>query len=256
MQAAIRLSNIARYASRSTLPNVVRPSTAMIRPFSTEGKEKNNKNWFTVVHNDLISPEKADLSYGEKLAIMKQAAPPNTPSNYIILRNLAHRTTLADIRRLFPNVEAIRDNTRARNLGFLKFATVEDAQNAMNIVNSATTYPFGPVTRLAPVYADCGDLSKMFNATNDTGILYLSEYHGTVEQLEALVAPFVPAGQELKVDCHSSKAWVHLGSGNTEAAKAVIDALHGQTYSAEHILQVRFFNPKAFSTQNETTAKE
>ncbi|KAG9052717.1 hypothetical protein FS842_009352 [Serendipita sp. 407] len=195
MQAAIRLSNIARYASRSTLPNVVRPSTAMIRPFSTEGKEKNNKNWFTVVHNDLISPEKADLSYGEKLAIMKQAAPPNTPSNYIILRNLAHRTTLADIRRSFPNVEAIRDNTRARNLGFLKFATVEDAQNAMNIVNSATTYPFGPVTRLAPV-------------------------------------------------------------GNTEAAKAVIDALHGQTYSAEHVLQVRFFNPKAFSTQNETTAKE
>ncbi|KAG8830532.1 hypothetical protein FRC17_004739 [Serendipita sp. 399] len=205
---------------------------------------KPGSKWFVGALISVSAPENSELSYAEKLAIFKKAAPPKKPTRFLILRNLNKPIVIKEVKKVLPNTKTIQPPGKlGRSILHVTFSTVEDAQNALKIVNEAASYPFGTTSvDPLPVFAEFGDIYNTFDLNGPKGGLLFHEYHGTREHLETILAPFVPAGHELKISIHGQRAWAEWGS--RDAARDAFEELYGSTYSDNQNLVIQHVTPR------------
>ncbi|KAG8792610.1 hypothetical protein FRC17_008569, partial [Serendipita sp. 399] len=213
MQTSRLISIMGRYALRPMLLNFVRPCTTPIYQISRGNKHFNirpkrehiDKEWFQNALTDLKKRKKENLSYAAQLAYIKKQSPVVELTDVISLRNLAKGTSLADVRKFFPNAKYIR-SSRHPEMAFVKFASTADASEAVLTINNASSYPFAtsavPETQtssLPPAFAEPHNGGHyLFDDEKRGRVLVFPRYAGTEEYLRTILEPFVPPGHELK----------------------------------------------------------
>lgn len=184
------------------------------------------------------------LSYAEKQARWNEKFPvKRNPSKDVFFKNLPPFVATASILSTFPAIQTITYRTYDDHTCAVRFGSVEEAQAAVEAVNSADEFPF-PVPQpleydpqvkfLGPVRANYVESSAM-EPTNTK--LFVSHYQGTEQALKEKLGPYIPADHTLQIR-YGPRGQIWIDMGSIDAVKEACKGLSDASYTCEFSLLV------------------